>query len=49
LEGAGYRRIPRRDGILAMSSSFELEAQVVRQIFAWHVDERLSVRQIASR
>jgi site-specific DNA recombinase len=45
----GYRRIPRRDGIPAHVELFEPEVQVVRQLFAWHVDERLSVRQIALR
>jgi site-specific DNA recombinase len=45
----GYRRIPRRDGVPAHVELFEPEAQVVRQIFAWHVDEQLSIRQIALR
>ena len=45
----GYRRIPRRDGVPAHVEVSEPEAQVVRQIFRWHVDERLSVRQIALR
>ena len=45
----GYRRIPRRDGVPAHVVIAEPEAQVVRQVFRWHVDERLSVRQIALR
>jgi len=45
----GYRRIPRRDGVPAHLEIAEPEAQVVRQIFAWHVEERLSIRQIALR
>ena len=45
----GYRRIPRRDGVPAHIEVSEPEAQVVRQIFRWHVDEHLSVRQIALR
>ena len=45
----GYRRIPRRDGVPAHLEISEPEAQVVRQIFAWHVEERLSIRQIALR
>ena len=45
----GYRRVPRRDGVPAHLEIAEPEAQVVRQIFAWHVDDRLSVRQIALR
>ncbi len=45
----GYRRIPRRDGVPAHLEIAEPEAQVVRQIFAWHVEDRLSIRQIALR
>jgi DNA invertase Pin-like site-specific DNA recombinase len=45
----GYRRIPRRDGVPAHVEIAEPEAPVVRQIFAWHVHDRLSVRQIALR
>ena len=45
----GYRRCPRRDAVPAHLEIAEAEAQVVRQIFAWHVHERLSVRQIALR
>jgi len=45
----GYRRIPRQDGTPAHLEISEPEAQLVRQIFAWHTHERLSVRQIALR
>ena len=45
----GYRWIRRCDGVPAHAEVAEPEAQVVRQIFRWHVDERLSVRQIALR
>ena len=45
----GYRRIPRRDGVPAHLEISEPDAQVVRQIFAWHVEDRLSIRQIALR
>ena len=45
----GYRRVARRDGVPAHLEVSEAEAQVVRQIFAWHVHDRLSVRQIALR
>ena len=45
----GYRRIPRQDGVPAHVEVSAPEAQVVRQIFRWHVDDRLSVRQIALR
>jgi site-specific DNA recombinase len=45
----GYRRVPRHDGVPAHVVIAEAEAQVVRQIFTWHVHEHLSVRQIALR
>ena len=45
----GYRRIARRDGVPAHLEVSGPEAQIVRQIFAWHVHERLSVRKIALR
>ena len=45
----GYRRVPRRDGAPAHIEISEPEAQVVRQVFAWHVEAGLSVRQIALR
>ena len=45
----GYRRIPRQDGVPAHVEVSAPEAQVVRQVFRWHVDDRLSVRQIALR
>ena len=45
----GYRRIPRRDGVPAHVEVAEAEAHVVRQMFAWHVFEHLSIRQIALR
>jgi site-specific DNA recombinase len=44
-----YRRAPRRDGVPAHIEISEPEAHVVRQIFAWHVETGLSVRQIALR
>jgi site-specific DNA recombinase len=45
----GYRRVARRDTVPAHLEIADAEAQAVRQIFAWHVHERLSVRQIALR
>ena len=45
----GYQHVRRRDGVPAHVEVSEPEAQVVRQIFRWHVDEHLSVRQIALR
>ncbi len=43
----GYRRIPRRDGVPAHLEISDPEAAVVRQVFRWHVHDRLTVRQIA--
>lgn len=45
----GYRRIPRTPAQPAHLVVQEDEAAVVRQIFAWHVEERLSLRGIAQR
>jgi len=45
----GYRRIPRRDDIPAHIVIEEPEAAVVRNIFAWHAYEGMTVRQIAKR
>ena len=45
----GYRRIPRRDNIPAHLVINEAEAEVVRNIFKWHVDECMTIRQIARR
>jgi len=45
----GYRRIARKDNILAHLVIDESEAEVVRKIFAWHVDEAMTIRQITKR
>ncbi len=45
----GYRKAPAADGLPARLVVSQEEADVVRQIFDWHVDEGLSVRQIAIR
>lgn len=45
----GYRRVPRTGEQPARVEVFEPEAGVVRQIFRWCADDRLSVRQITRR
>ena len=45
----GYRRIPRRDAMPAHLVVDEAQADVVRQIFAWHADTGMSIRQVAHR
>ncbi len=45
----GYRRIPRRDGVAAHLVIHEPHAAIVRLIFAWHVGEEMTIRQIAKR
>jgi site-specific DNA recombinase len=45
----GYRKGPASNGLPARLVVCEEEAAVVRQIFDWHVKDRLSVRRIAIR
>ena len=45
----GYRRLPRRDGVPAHVVIDEDKAALVRNIFHWHVQERISIRQIARK
>jgi site-specific DNA recombinase len=45
----GYRKIPASNGLPAHLEVHEQEAAVVRQIFHWHTNDGLSVRQIAIR
>jgi site-specific DNA recombinase len=45
----GYRKVPASDGLPARLGVCEEEAVVIRQIFDWHVNKGLSVRQIAIR
>ena len=45
----GYRKLPASGGLPSRLEVFEPEARIVRQIFAWHVEDRLSVRQIGIR
>ena len=45
----GYRRIPRQDSSPAHLVVDEAQAAVVRQVFAWHADDGMTIRQIARR
>jgi site-specific DNA recombinase len=45
----GYRYVPRRDGVPARLLINDTEADLVRQIYAWLVEERLTLRQILKR
>ncbi len=45
----GYRRIPRTAAAPAHLVIDESQAAVVREMFTWHVNERLSLRKISQR
>jgi site-specific DNA recombinase len=45
----GYRHVPRRDGVPAHVVIDEVQADVVRTLFAWHAHEGMTIRQIAKR
>lgn len=45
----GYRYIPRRDGVPGHLEIDEDEAAVVRMLYRWLIDERMTVRQIIKR
>jgi len=45
----GYRYVPKADGVPGYLVVQEDEATVVRSLFAWLVDERMTSRQIAKR
>ena len=45
----GYRRIPRQDSSPAHLVVDDAQAAVVRQVFAWHADNGMTIRQIARR
>src|SRR6185437_2325099 len=44
----GYRYVPARDGVPAHLEVEEAEAEVVRMLYRWLIDERTTVRQILS-
>ena len=45
----GYRYVPKRDGVPAHLVVDEAEAEVVRMLYRWLIDERMTVRQILKR
>ncbi len=45
----GYRRLPRRDGVAGRLAVDETEAEVVRMLYGWLTEERLTLRQILKR
>ena len=45
----GYRRLPRRDGAAGRLAVDETEAEVVRMLYGWLAEERLTLRQILKR
>ncbi|XBH03585.1 recombinase family protein [Singulisphaera sp. Ch08] len=45
----GYRYVPARDGVPAHLEVEEAEADVVRILYRWLIDERVTVRQILKR
>ncbi len=45
----GYRYIPKRDGVPGHLAIDETEAEMVRTLFGWLVEERMSIRQITKR
>jgi len=45
----GYRRLPRRDGSASQLAVDETEAEVVRMLYGWLIEERLTLRQILKR
>jgi site-specific DNA recombinase len=45
----GYRHVPKRDGVHGHLIIDEAEADLVRSIYAWSVEERLTIRQILKR
>jgi site-specific DNA recombinase len=45
----GYRYVPKRDGVPGHLEINEAEAAVVRMLYRWLIDERMTVRQILKR
>jgi site-specific DNA recombinase len=41
--------VPRRDGVPAHVEIDEEQAALVRDIFTWHADEGMTIRQVAKR
>ncbi len=45
----GYRYVPKRDGVPGHLVIEENEAEVVRMLYGWLIEERMTVRQILKR
>ena len=45
----GYRYIPKRDGVPGHLVVDETESELVRMLYGWLIEERMSVRQILKR
>src|SRR3954454_6647678 len=45
----GYRYVPTRDGVPGHLEVDDAEAEVVRMLYRWLIDERMTVRQILKR
>ena len=45
----GYRYVPKRDGVPGHLVIDENEAEVVRMLYGWLIEERMTVRQILKR
>jgi len=45
----GYHHLPRRDGVTGRLTIDEAEAEVVRMLYGWLTEERLTLRQILKR
>jgi site-specific DNA recombinase len=45
----GYRYVPKRDGVPGHLVTEPAEAEVVRMLYRWLIDERMTVRQILKR
>jgi site-specific DNA recombinase len=45
----GYRYVPRREGVPGHLMIDETEADLVRMLYSWLIDERMTIRQILKR
>jgi len=45
----GYRYVPKRDGVPGHLLIDESEAEMIRTLFGWLVEERMTIRQITKR
>src|SRR5579859_2181955 len=45
----GYRYIPKREGVPGYLVIDEVEAELIRMLYRWLIDERMTIRQILKR